>query len=105
MTEHEQATAAHEALMERLRTAALADASQRAQTGDLGRELHALLPAGVMPTEETMAAVYAITGASDEHRRFRARKNFRIAPETESAWSRAALKRWAANHLSVEASR
>lgn len=101
MTEHEQ-PATHEALMEQLRTAALADAQQWHKTGDTGNQLHKFLPADVMPSEELLQAVYAITGASGEHRRMRARKTFRMTAETESAWSRAALKRWAAHRLSEE---
>lgn len=60
-----------------------------------GCPIAALVPQDIMPTPETFAAVYAITGTTEEERIARAAGKFKTTPTTESGWARVMLRRWA----------
>lgn len=60
-----------------------------------GCPVAALIPQEVMPTPETLAAVYELTGTTEAQRLDRAVGKFRTNGTTESGWARMMLRRWA----------
>lgn len=63
--------------------------------------LQQLLPGAFMPTPSQLAIVHSIAGTSEVDR-VDERPNFRKSAQTESAWCRAMLKRWAAREQGAQ---
>lgn len=76
-----------------LRAAALAWAAMdsRVRTPE-NDPLKEVLPATKVPTDMQLEAIYEITGKTEAQRKAR---DVPFTPDTESAWARSMLKRWA----------
>lgn len=69
-----------------------------ARAVDNASRLLALVPSDSMPSPALFEAVYRITGTTEEDRL--ARMDFRPTPESEAAWCRSRLRRWAVKEAS-----